>query len=361
MKSTITNFLFQDVKNENETKRIAVLLRLNIMIMWFYYLILTTMFILFHCRSEAISALFCFIASTVVFYMTYHDATKTAALLGHLVTLFWILYSVYMIGWDSGVQHFIFVLIMMGFFSSLATLKTKVIYAFFLCVLRLFLYFYTRNHSPFVVLPDGIDVAFQVINTCAICGMITVSLCLYNKDSLDMERKLIAYNEKLHRLAQIDPLTGLYNRRGILEYLGAKALDYQHEKLPNLCIAIGDIDYFKKINDRYGHECGDLVLKELGSLLNSMMQNHGRVGRWGGEEFLFVFPFLNGDEACVLLQQIRAAIRTLEITYHNETIHITLTFGISEYDCHEGLETSINDADKKLYLGKEMGRNRVVY
>lgn len=361
MKSILTDFLFRDVKNENETKRIAVLLRLNVILMWAYHFLMTALFFLSGFHSEALASVVCFAAFSFIFYTTYQDATRTAVLLSHATTLLWILFTVYMVGWDSGVQHLIFVLIMMGFLTSMAALKWKVLYAFLLCALRLALYFYTLNRVPFTQLPYHISIAFQVINTCAVCSMITISLCLYNRDSLNMEQKLIAYNEKLHKLALLDPLTGLYNRRGIQEYLESKALEYQQEKLSNLCIAIGDIDFFKSINDRYGHDCGDQVLKELGALFDSAVQGKGRVGRWGGEEFLFVLPMLNGDEACVLLQKLQAAIRELTITYKEYQIHITLTFGVAEYDCHESLDCSIGDADKKLYLGKEMGRNRVVY
>lgn len=87
---------------------------------------------------------------------------------------------------------------------------------------------------------------------------------------MEMEQKLVQYNEKLHKLASLDPLTGLLNRRSMREYLEKRIKAYNDGHVESMALAIGDIDYFKKINDTYGHECGDIVLKKAGCFVYGM-------------------------------------------------------------------------------------------
>ena len=138
-----------------------------------------------------------------------------------------------------------------------------------------------------------------------------------------------------------------------------------------MSIAIGDIDHFKKINDTYGHDAGDEVLKSLAKLFDDYMSEFGIAIRWGGEEFLFVFDDVNLDDAFVALDRLRLKISTLEILWKGERIPVTMTFGLTDInvmlsskdtdsDIENRIHEAIGDADKKLYMGKESGRNKVV-
>ena len=164
-----------------------------------------------------------------------------------------------------------------------------------------------------------------------------------------MEQKLVRYNTKLQKLASVDALTGLWNRRSMWEYIRAVEYDYEVGNAGFVSIAIADIDFFKRINDTYGHDAGDEVLKAVAELFMDKMKTYGRVCRWGGEEFLFVFYGRNGDAAYDVLQEIYDEIR------------ITMTFGLEEYDKNDGMEMAIRRADEKLYQGKETGRDKIVY
>ena len=128
-----------------------------------------------------------------------------------------------------------------------------------------------------------------------------------------------------------------------------------------LSIAIGDIDFFKKVNDTYGHECGDEVLRTLAAVFKKEMEGHGVVARWGGEEFIFVFEGVNGDEAMVLLDHLQRAIRDTVINYEGLQLKVTMTFGLVEYNTKLRLDENINIADERLYIGKEKGRDRIIY
>ena len=127
------------------------------------------------------------------------------------------------------------------------------------------------------------------------------------------------------------------------------------------CIAIGDIDYFKKINDTYGHDAGDFILSELAKIFRTYMRDKGVVARWGGEEFLFVIPRVNGDEALKILDELRRSVEEKEFKFNDVVLKVTMTFGIDEYSELTGIDKTIAEADKKLYLGKQSGRNRVIF
>lgn len=126
-------------------------------------------------------------------------------------------------------------------------------------------------------------------------------------------------------------------------------------------IAIGDIDFFKQVNDTYGHEAGDVVLQKLGEILQEYMSKSGLIARWGGEEFLFVFYGINGDESMHKLEELRKMIAAMQIEHENQIIRITITLGLQEHMAGDSVEHTIIEADKKLYIGKQTGRNRVVF
>lgn len=156
-----------------------------------------------------------------------------------------------------------------------------------------------------------------------------------------------------------DPLTGLYNRRS-----GTITL----ENLCNECeikggtfsAAIGDIDSFKRINDKYGHSGGDQVLKKLAAIFIDHMENKGFVARWGGEEFIFVFEKTSRLKAHAYLDELLEKIRGMEVLYNQETIQLTMTFGLAEFQKGESLDQLITKADENLYLGKRNKKNQVV-
>ena len=210
------------------------------------------------------------------------------------------------------------------------------------------------------VQPAG-SVLIQILNTIFIFAQITAVMIIFTKDAQKMEQKLVRYNAKLQKIASVDALTGLWNRRSMWEYIRAVEYDYEIGNAGFVSIAIADIDFFKRINDTYGHDAGDEVLKAVAGLFMDKMKPYGRVCRWGGEEFLFVFYGRNGDAAYDALQEIYDEIHRLTVSYENEEIRITVTFGLEEYDKNDGMEMAIRRADEKLYQGKETGRDKIVY
>ena len=178
---------------------------------------------------------------------------------------------------------------------------------------------------------------------------------LKRKDEIgDIGRSAVTVNEDLSKLINCDPLTELYNRRA-----GRARLAKLLENRDDVTVVMGDIDYFKQINDTYGHECGDVVLKKVSALLRQHMENKGFAVRWGGEEFLLVFK-KNSKIALDKTQLLLDEIRAVKFEYGSETFQITMTFGVQEAKEGMDMDEVIRLADEKLYYGKSGGRNRII-
>ncbi len=151
----------------------------------------------------------------------------------------------------------------------------------------------------------------------------------------------------IKRFANIDKLTQIYNRRGCERFLKSYK-DYS--------IILIDIDYFKQINDTYGHDIGDKILQELGKILKSSVRANDIVCRWGGEEFLIILPHTSYENATEVAEKIRKKVEETKI-FGN--IQITISLGVSQFD--GSFEKTFKDADEKLYIAKKTGRNKVIF
>ncbi len=172
----------------------------------------------------------------------------------------------------------------------------------------------------------------------------------------EMGRNLNSLQIALRRLIERDVLTGLFNRRS-----AEKKIDAIEESGVKYCVSIGDIDHFKNFNDTYGHECGDVVLREVAHLLNEgMNKREGFVARWGGEEFLLVFVNADIDQAYDALMIIRQALHDRSVEYNGQTHKVTMTFGAAQKEAGVPINHLIRLADDKLYEGKQGGRDRVI-
>lgn len=170
--------------------------------------------------------------------------------------------------------------------------------------------------------------------------------------------ELIALNEQLEEYAIKDTLTKLYNRRMILAKF-EEEISRCKRNFEVFSIILLDIDYFKDINDKFGHNFGDEVLKVFASLLTSSKRVQDLVARWGGEEFLIILPCTEKSGAMIVAERIRQQISEYE--YHSSAgnIHITATFGVAEFNKEDSVEKIIRKADYALYYGKDNGRNQI--
>lgn len=174
----------------------------------------------------------------------------------------------------------------------------------------------------------------------------------------DIGRSAVAMQRSLRTMVDQDSLTELYNRRCADRKLKQVIQKHEAQGTP-FCLAIGDIDFFKKVNDTYGHDCGDMVLKNVSAKLKSHLYSNGFVARWGGEEFLLVFERTETEDAYKLLEQLLNDIRAMENIYENHTIQVTMTFGLTAGDTTDIVQL-LRQADNRLYYGKTHGRNQIV-
>ncbi|BAH74465.1 putative signaling protein [Solidesulfovibrio magneticus RS-1] len=172
------------------------------------------------------------------------------------------------------------------------------------------------------------------------------------------ERKIM--EERLKEMATTDSLTGLNNRQHFLEH-SSILFEMAKRHKANLSIALFDIDHFKQVNDTWGHEAGDLVLRELSKLALNCFRSSDIIGRIGGEEFAVIMPETDKEEAILASERFRKLVESTKFEYENDLLNITVSIGIAQFD--PNTNTTINDltkiSDDALYTAKANGRNMV--
>ncbi len=179
-------------------------------------------------------------------------------------------------------------------------------------------------------------------------------------DHISLALANIKLRESLREKSVRDPLTGVFNRRYMEEAL-ERELPRALRSQQALSLVIIDIDHFKRFNDLYGHEAGDLVLTRLSRLLQILAHDNDVVCRLGGEEFALIIPGVGSAEGILRAEDIRRAVADMKIEYAGQPIGpVTISLGVAAFPEHSTNETTLlRQADQALYRAKENGRNRV--
>jgi two-component system, cell cycle response regulator len=167
-------------------------------------------------------------------------------------------------------------------------------------------------------------------------------------------------NELLHDLSITDCLTGLYNRRYLMDSLNREILRADR-KDGSLSLIVIDIDHFKRVNDTYGHQQGDLVLQIVSRIIKMELRNYDIAARFGGEEFFAVLPDVNADEALIVAERIRSAVEEFQFEKDLYDLELTISLGVADlsYLSCQSVDNFIKLADDALYLAKANNRNCV--
>ncbi len=214
----------------------------------------------------------------------------------------------------------------------------------------------------------GVDYITKPFNIVELLARVSVHLELKwarealehaNQELQDANEKLRRSQAQLERMARIDPLTELANRRDMLERLEQETQRSERAS-SSFALVLCDIDDFKRVNDTHGHDCGDVVLVSVAKLLRDNLRGQDHVARWGGEEFLLLLADTDESGAARLAERIRAAVAGAAYPYSDQSLAISMTFGVSMYQAGEGMHACLIHADQALYQGKEQGKNRVV-
>lgn len=176
---------------------------------------------------------------------------------------------------------------------------------------------------------------------------------LMEQESIELRQSAMRSRDQ----ALKDPLTGIWNRQALNEMLEKEFTRWQRYHKP-LTLILWDIDFFKKVNDQYGHAAGDKVLKTIAQIFTSQTRDTDFVARYGGEEFMGIFPETQLDNALELANKIREKITKSEFHYEGEAVAITASAGLATFKENDTIQEVFKRADKALYKAKEAGRNR---
>ncbi|MCB9894796.1 MAG: diguanylate cyclase [Planctomycetes bacterium] len=259
--------------------------------------------------------------------------------------------AVSLLGWDSGFHFYLWPLIPFAGLNDRISPRVVFLEVAALFMLYSMLYWYTRGihfHGP----SQAVTEAVPFINVGVVFTAMGMLAVYYRLASNSAERKLKV-------LASTDDLTGLMNRRRMIENIDEE-MNRIRRSGRAATLVMADIDLFKKVNDTHGHLAGDIVLQAVASELRHRLRSQDFIARWGGEEFLFMLPETEVTGAKIAAEKLREAMRALEIDCGKVKLKVTMTFGIAPLDPAIGIDESISHADDALYAGKQAGRDRVV-
>lgn len=188
-----------------------------------------------------------------------------------------------------------------------------------------------------------------------------IMLFLYRRYRLRIrtETELREAYARMERMARYDNLTRLYNRHTILERIDIEMVRMGRTWRP-FCLIMLDVDDFKHVNDTYGHDCGDQMLRHLSSLVRNQLRRADVAARWGGDEILIMLPETDMDGGAVLAAKLLSLVAETPLEYGDRTVFLTVTMGISVYNRPGPVSECIRGADRAMYAGKAMGKNVVV-
>lgn len=164
-------------------------------------------------------------------------------------------------------------------------------------------------------------------------------------------------NEALKEASTKDALTGIGNRRMLMESLKAETARAERLNRP-LTVALADVDRFKAVNDVHGHEAGDKVLIQIANAIRDGVRDYDLCGRWGGEEFMVIMPEIGTADGAVVVERMRNAIANIDMKAGEAPLNLSASFGIAERRPGESISDTINRADGALFEAKRQGRNR---
>jgi len=166
-------------------------------------------------------------------------------------------------------------------------------------------------------------------------------------------------NHRLYQLAITDALTKAYNRQYLFHRLPDEIERHKRYGDPFAAVLL-DVDLFKRVNDKLGHQAGDSVLRELSRVVQSRQRETDALVRYGGEEFLMMLPKTDVEGAATIAERLRAIVAEHAFPHSSETLHITVSMGVGQYRAGESEQEFIERVDQALYRAKQAGRNRVV-
>jgi diguanylate cyclase (GGDEF)-like protein len=260
--------------------------------------------------------------------------------------------ATYYLGLESGFHYYIYSLTMLPFFISYS-LKIQLLRLFGILFTSLFLNIYFREHIPFIDINRTYIFILGNINITIFIMLSSVLIYFYT------QTKNHTYSQLLLN-SNTDILTQLYNRRYITE-TAERLIQNKITSSQNIALLIIDIDHFKNINDTYGHAIGDEVIKKIGHILKNNIHKNNIVARWGGEEFIILFPSISEQVLNNIAENLITIINHTPLSIEKYAISLSITCGGAIRKTNESFLDLFIRTDKALYRGKNTGRNRYIF
>lgn len=307
--------------------------------------------------SNMIFLSFIFLGITIYIKSVY-DTKDKAILTLWLHVSFVVTAIVYtnVFGWSSGFYMFIITLVAINYFYACENKTLTYIVVILETFLTIFLYFWFSNE------PSKTDAWLlnTIFASCFLVNFIILARFCMFASFMSSSGYQILKNERenLEKIAKYDHLTGLLNRRSMELIIKQKLKITKDEMIPNRVIMLGDIDDFKHINDTFGHDAGDFVLKSVSDVLKTTFRKEDYICRWGGEEFLIILPDTKTDFIYEIQDRLLKNISSIRLP---NGISVTMTFGmvICVNSIHKDVLEIITLADQLLYKGKHNGKDRI--
>ncbi len=302
-------------------------------------------------------------ANAILFLLSYLQVRKNhigiALTLAFTALLVMAVLIGYYLGWSYGAHYYLVTGCMLIPASTRLRKKQILVLVIVLFLVFLVIRAFLIRHIPTLYLPRNVYLAVRDVNLLTAYSAIGVTLYRYRGALLRAQDGLTQANQRILDIANTDTVTGISSRRAVHEQLLAemkKSIDTGSD----LVVALADLDNFKDVNDTWGHECGDAVLREVCQRFGSVLRKSDSIGRWGGEEFLILLPGAGYSEVNEITERLRRAVCDVPVSFKGSEIQISITIGLSVFLPEDSDDTLIARADKLLYKGKRSGKNMVV-
>ncbi|MBR1861623.1 MAG: GGDEF domain-containing protein [Lachnospiraceae bacterium] len=305
----------------------------------------------------------------VLYYLYVLRMVHTGNVLGGYIMTFveiavQVIFGTFMLGWDVGFFMYVFAIIPLFFYLNLLHENTdRSVLTPLFCSFGAIAVF-VSSFTVSIYFKPAFELSGSRVNLLFLFNsLLAILLLAAMSHFFIIERRyslitMLEQNQKLDVEANIDPLTGLVNRRSMEKHLDGAMEDARNHGA-HFSLIMGDIDFFKNINDTYGHEVGDEALKAVAKIFRNSVRDRDTVCRWGGEEFLVLILGSN-EEATAVAERVRERIKDNVVIHGSKEIRFTITLGVTSYVPGRSVEELIDKADSNMYFGKNNGRDQVV-
>ena len=271
----------------------------------------------------------------------------------HLEVCLFVILTTVLGGWTLGAPIYLFAMASLVYFCPFRRRYIPYLFSALDIIVFVLLRVWSLGHTPYYRSPgSAAEFALYLYSALSCFAIILYAAFISGVSARVTRQALQDKNLSLTELANHDQLTGLLSRQALLNQL--------QESWTTCILAMGDIDDFKSINDTYGHNGGDYVLRTIAQLMREHCGNQADLCRWGGEEFLFLFSEGTMESASQSVCSLCRAIEAYPFSYQQQSFHVTMTFGLYAGGDSCDTQSLIHSADLRMYAGKARGKNQVI-